>query len=47
MSLLKLQDLGKIYVSDGNKIKIQLMYDDPYKSIMDYLKKVEVLGNVG
>ena len=39
--------VDKIYVSDGNKIKIQLMYDDPYKSIMDYLKKVEVLGNVG
>lgn len=38
--------VDKIYVSDDNKIKIQLMYDDPYKSIMDYLKKVEVLSNV-
>ncbi len=39
--------VDKIYVSNDNKIKIQLMYDDPYKSIMDYLKKVEVLSNVG
>ena len=38
--------VDKIYVSDDNKIKIQLMYDDPYKSIMDYLKKVEVFSNV-
>jgi len=38
--------VDKIYVSDENKIKIQLMYEDPYKSIMDYLKKVEALNNV-
>ena len=38
--------VDKIYVSESKAIKIELRYCDPYKPIMDYLQKVEVIANV-
>jgi len=38
--------VDKIYISESKAIKIDLKYCDPYKPIMDYLQKVEVIANV-
>ncbi len=38
--------VDKVYISSSQKVKIQLMYADPCKPIMDYLERIGVMRNV-